>query len=189
MTKASDNLFPKVLLDMQTSDPTAPTDADWKLYSKPGGIYARSSNTVVGPFGSGYQIDYVEKTSNTSVTATSEGTANTVVTGSAVTYDGSTSIVVEFFAFSANVPAGAGNQITLVLYDNGSSIGLLGRVRTPAAGTALEVTVRMARRLTPSAEAHTYSIRAYVNTGTGSVDAGAGGSGAVVPAFIRITKA
>lgn len=53
MTKASDNLFPKVLLDMQTSAPAAPSDADWKLYAKPGGIYARSSNSEVGPFGSG----------------------------------------------------------------------------------------------------------------------------------------
>lgn len=53
MTKASDNVFPKVWLDMQTSDPAAPTDADWKLYSKANGIFARSSNAIVGPFGSG----------------------------------------------------------------------------------------------------------------------------------------
>lgn len=51
MTKASDNLFPKVLLDMQTSAPAAPSDADWKLYAMPDGVYARSSNAAVGPFG------------------------------------------------------------------------------------------------------------------------------------------
>jgi len=48
---ASDNNFPKVLLDMQTSSPAAPSNEDWKLYAKPGGIFARSSNAEVGPFG------------------------------------------------------------------------------------------------------------------------------------------
>lgn len=51
MTKASDNVYPKVLLDMQTSSPAAPSDATWKLHAKADGIYARSSNTTVGPFG------------------------------------------------------------------------------------------------------------------------------------------
>jgi hypothetical protein len=50
MTKGSDNLFPKVLLDMQTSDPAAPSDRSWKLYTKANGVFARSSNSVVGPF-------------------------------------------------------------------------------------------------------------------------------------------
>lgn len=148
----------------------------------------RISGAVAWALPPGYEFDYVEKTSNTSITATTEGTANTVVTGNAVSYDGSTTVLIEFFAFSMNVPSGAGNNITAYLYDGSSSIGFLGRVRTPAAGTLQEVTVRMARRLTPSNASHTYSIRASVNTGTGSVDAGAGGSATVVPAFIRITK-
>lgn len=53
MTKASDNLYPKVLLDLQTVSPAAPSNEDWKLYAKPNGIYARSSNSEVGPFGGG----------------------------------------------------------------------------------------------------------------------------------------
>jgi hypothetical protein len=44
------------------------------------------------------------------------------------------------------------------------------------------------RRLTPSAATHTYSIRAYTNTGTADMQAGAGGSGAKAPMFIRITR-
>jgi hypothetical protein len=53
MAKASDNVFPKVIHGLNTSDPTAPSDSSWKVYAKPGGIYARSSNSVVGPFGTG----------------------------------------------------------------------------------------------------------------------------------------
>ena len=51
MAKASDNIFPKLIESMQTADPAAPSDSSWKLYAKAPGIYARSSNSVVGPFG------------------------------------------------------------------------------------------------------------------------------------------
>lgn len=53
MTKASDNEFPKLIFAMQTSAPAAPSDSDWKMYAKANGIFARSSNTEVGPFGTG----------------------------------------------------------------------------------------------------------------------------------------
>lgn len=47
---ASDNIFPKLITSMNTSDPAAPSDSSWKIYAKASGIYARSSNSVVGPF-------------------------------------------------------------------------------------------------------------------------------------------
>jgi len=50
MTKASDNEFPKVILDVGTI-PAAPTDGTWKLYAASGGVYAVSSNATAGPFG------------------------------------------------------------------------------------------------------------------------------------------
>lgn len=53
MTKASDNVFPKIIESMNTSDPAAPSDSSWKVYAKANGIFARSSNSVVGPFGGG----------------------------------------------------------------------------------------------------------------------------------------
>ena len=52
MTKASDNEFPKVILDVG-SIPAAPTDGNWKLYGAAGGVYAVSSNATAGPFGAG----------------------------------------------------------------------------------------------------------------------------------------
>lgn len=50
MTIASDNVFPKVILDAVTSAPAAPSNDNWKLFAMPDGIYARSSNTTIGPF-------------------------------------------------------------------------------------------------------------------------------------------
>jgi hypothetical protein len=51
VTKASDNVFPRVIHSLNTSDQAAPSDSSWKVYAKAGGIYARSSNAIVGPFG------------------------------------------------------------------------------------------------------------------------------------------
>lgn len=140
----------------------------------------------------GYEFDYVEKTTSTSITATTEGAATTVVTATAVAYDGSTIILVEFYAHEVEPPAGNHN-ITLVLYDDtgggAASIGKVGPFTSPD-GTNLgrHLGAILHRRLTPSAATHTYSIRAYVDSGTGSVAAGAGGSGNSMPAFIRSTK-
>lgn len=137
----------------------------------------------------GYEYDYAEFTSIVTPTATSEATANTVVTGNAVSYDGSTVVFIEFFCPFANPDSNAaGRDLTLVLYDGSSSIGKLSYEQTQANSQAYYFTPRLGRRLTPSAASHTYSIRAYVSAGTGQVGAGAGGSGNNVPGFIRITK-
>jgi hypothetical protein len=53
VTKASDNIFPKILGSLNTSDPAAPVDSSWKLYAKADGWYSRSSNAIAGPFGAG----------------------------------------------------------------------------------------------------------------------------------------
>ena len=42
---------------------------------------------------------------------------------------------------------------------------------------------------TPTAGAHTYAVKAFVSTGTLTVNAGAGGSGNLVPGHLRVTKA
>ena len=141
-----------------------------------------------GAPGPGTEFDYVSFTSAVTPTATSEATANTVVTGSAVAYDGSTAVWVEFFSESARPDTGGATR-TLVfsLYDGSSSIGLLGGMTAGvAADTGKPVLLR--RRITPSAATHTYSIRAHVSAGTGYVGAGAGGSGNLVPGYIRITR-
>lgn len=51
MAKASDNVFPRVIHGHNSADQGAPSDASWRVYAKSDGIYARSSNAIVGPFG------------------------------------------------------------------------------------------------------------------------------------------
>lgn len=242
MTKASDNIFPKVIESMNTSDPAAPTDSSWKVYAKANGIFARSSNSVVGPFvgstsgavgvdtiwdaagdlavgtgpdaaarfaiGSngrllrstgttvswtdppGFEYDYAEIQASVSPTATTEGTANTVVTGNAVTYDGSTKVLIEFYAETIRPRTdGTAGSIMIYLYQDGTSIGRFGLAhKSDAVAANWGVPCRIARRMTPSNGSHTYSIRAAVSGGTGLISASTGGLGAAMPAFLRITK-
>lgn len=132
------------------------------------------------------KIDYAQITAPVTITATTEATANAVVTGAAVVYDGTTEIQIDFFA-PDSVQNTTAQEMWLVLYDGAASIGVLAHYKFPPSGLPL-----FGRRcFTPAAGTRTYSIRAY-KAGSGatvSVQAGLGGSGALVPACMRITKA
>jgi hypothetical protein len=135
----------------------------------------------VHPLGSG-ELDYAQITAPVNVTATTEATANTLITGGAVTYDGATVVMIEAF-----LPAAlrGTSLLQLWLYDGAASIGAIGLVGNFTTGESWVGR----RRLTPSAAAHTYSLRASVDGGTGVATGGAGGVGNYVPAFMRITRA
>jgi hypothetical protein len=240
MTKASDNVFPRLLISEggSTSTPAAAqvtvyAKANGLLYSKDdagaetalgggagdvatdaiwdaagdlavgtgpntaakltkgaaGTVPTAGASTLAYAFPPGYELDYVEKTSDTSLTATAEATADTVVTGSSVAYDGSTPVIIEFFAPRIAPHATGSHYVWVTLYDGSSSIGQWGLFQNPAASADGKPCL-LSRRLTPSAASHTYSVRAYCGPGStsGTVYAGVGGSGAAMPAYIRITR-
>jgi len=134
----------------------------------------------------GYEFSYVEFTSPVTVSATSEATATTIVTSGAVTYSGSQRILVEFYA-PYTVIASTENLFG-VLYDGSGSIGKAWQGQVSAAGSDV-IAPSFSRILTPSNASHTYSVRFYIQTTSGTVGAGAGGSGNYMPGYIRITAA
>jgi hypothetical protein len=175
------NGSPGVAAFLIAEEPTDPIDAIPGIQ----GIQGPKGDTGA----SAGELDYVEFTSAVNPTATTEATANTIVTGSSIAYDGSTTVIIEFFCQNARPDTGAANrQLTYVLYDGSSSIGFIGLQNINASG-GINVPVHLVRRITPSNASHTYSIRAFVNAGTALVQAGAGGAGTNAPGFIRITKA
>jgi hypothetical protein len=189
VTKASDNAFPSILITEGT-EPSAPAAGKQRLYidSTTKDLKATNSSGVERTLEGGREIDYAQVTSgNISITATTEGTADTVVTGNAVTYDGTTIVLIEFYCPFAAPPAGNVNTI-FALYDGSGSIGRMAQFTNSDAANTGRIPVHASRRLTPSNASHTYSIRAYVDSGTGTVNNGAGGSGNYMPLFIRITK-
>jgi len=131
------------------------------------------------------ELAYNEFTASVSITATTEATANTVVTASAVTFDGSTVVLIEAYAPGVSMSA-ANVSVTSILFQDGVAIGEIAHHYGPTATFVKELNGK--RRLTPAAGARTYSVRSYVNAGTGTITVGAGGAGASVPGFIRITK-
>jgi len=149
------------------------------MMAKFGGI---TSQTDVSTTGGAGELAYAQITANVSVTATVEATADSVVAAPALTFDGTTPVLIEFCA-SAVVPGGG--SVTLLLYQDGTSLGFLAWVT--AASAYIPVFAR--RRITPTAGNHTYSIKAITSGGTGLVMAGNGTAGNYSPAHIRITRA
>jgi hypothetical protein len=147
---------------------------------------ASSSSAGVWAFPPGFQFDYAEFTVTVDVTTTTEAGATTIVTGSPVTYDGATVILVEYQVPVIQIDSSV--VMRTVLYDGASSIGWLSNEGVLSLSAA-EGARRMSRKLTPSAAAHTYSIRSFLNAaGTGHHVVGAGGLGNIMPGFMRITK-
>lgn len=142
-----------------------------------------------GPTGvAATELDYVEFTGSTNVTATTEGTAATIVSGTSISLNGSTSVVVEYFCPQSKPGSVANGQLIYLLLDGSTALGQYG-IQTSPAANADYMPVFLARRLaTPSNASHQYIVKAYVTSGTGVVAGGAGGTGVNVPGFIRVTR-
>lgn len=154
-----------------------------------GKVLGSNGTTASWVYPPGYELDYVEKTSNTSITATSEATANTHITSSSVTYDGA-AVAIEVWAAGFKAGNATGGDITVLLRDDTAGT-VLGDIAYKVSQAANDNYVPLIgrRRLTPAAGARVYSIRAFVSTGTGVILGAAGGTpNVMLPAFIRITK-
>lgn len=196
MSKASDNVFPRFLIS-EGGSTTTPAAGRVTMYAKADGLLyskddAGAETLVSGGTGGTYtaQLSYVEFTAAVSVTGTTEAGSNNVVTSAAVTYDGSTPVMIDFFAPNVNAPNAASGFIVLLLYEDATILGLLGILRQPGTTSAnMTAAMYLSRRITPASGSKAYSIKAYVSSGTGTITAGAGGTGTYLPGFIRISKA
>lgn len=131
------------------------------------------------------EISYTERTTDVSITATTEAGATTILTAAAFTANGTDAYEISCFGSRLQLP-GAGLTTTLWLYLDGASVGQIGYYH----GNAGDAVVTVSRRLVPASGSRTFSLRGSNSTGaTSTFYAGTGGSGLFVPAFIRITKA
>ncbi len=146
-----------------------------------------SNGTTPGyVFPPGYEFDYVERTSNLTVTHTTAATADTIITGSSVSYDGSTRVCIEFYCYAAEM-TGA-NALLISLWDGSTELGRWALIENPAAGS-FAAAQSPKRFLTPSNASHSYLVKAWKTGGTGIVYGGSGGTDTPLPMFLRITKA
>jgi hypothetical protein len=143
-------------------------------------VVARSgaNDKILGSGVPGYEFDYVERTTNLSVSATTAAGADTFIDGNSITFDGSTIVLVEFSAPLADSSV----FLSVSLWDGTTDLGVIVQSNGVTAG------LRGARRLTPSAGAHTFHIKAWRGATSATVQAAAGGAGTRVPAFYRVTR-
>lgn len=144
--------------------------------------------------GGSTQLDYVEITSNVTVTATADGNSGgtAVIDGNAVTYDGATRICVEFFCPEGFMnPSNAAHGLYANLYDGTNDLGRVCQLRGDVVGAAQAAPMIGRRFLTPSSGPHTFHIRGWKDTSgdTGAFVCGGGGASALVPSYMRITTA
>jgi hypothetical protein len=151
----------------------------WHLYVKTTAVTANTGWVGVP----GQELDYKQITANPSgITATTEATSQAVISGNSVYYDGSR-VKVSFFV--PKLSSSVSQTVTFVVYRDSTVVGQVfgGTVNTTLQGVELDVFD------TPATGAHTYAVKAFVSTGTLTVNAGAGGSGNLVPGWLRVTKA
>lgn len=165
------------------TETTAPaTTDDVYVVTTPGGTPASKRCTIanLSKVLPGHEFDYVEFTANVSITATTEGTAQTVLTSNAITFDGSTIVMIEHWEYAA-VKGTA--TIYIVLLEDSTVLGM-----TYTGAATVTGPIHMLRRRTPGSGSHTYYVKAYVDGGTGVAGAGAGGAGNGLPGFLRVYK-
>lgn len=123
---------------------------------------------------------YTEQTSGVAITATSEATAQTVISSNAITFDGATKVRVTFYAIAWRNASANAVECFMVLSD--SVAGVLGTVAdeniTEATAGVRHGPISWTRVYTPSSGTRTLSVKAYASTANGfTLPAGAGGSG------------
>lgn len=159
------------------------------------GLYVKTTASTVDTgwveSGGSAELDYKQATADiTGINGTTESGATAVITGDAISCDGSR-LRVEFFAPEVDYVAGTGtNKLTLVVLRDSTVIGQAVVLETGSTfenGKAATVTCFD----TPAAGSHTYAVKAFAAAASPNytVKAGAGGSGNLVPAFLRVSKA
>jgi hypothetical protein len=138
----------------------------------------------------GYEIGYDQITSTINVASTTEGTPTAIIAGTAHTYE-NVGYHFEFFCPELIAPSTTGGTVTILLMQDGASIGRIAVGLNDITGGQTGWPTVGWRKFTPSAASHTFGVSAFCSatTGTPAVTAGAAGSGIVVPAFLRVTKA
>lgn len=143
-----------------------------------GGIYGVGESS-----GGGSELDYVPFTSQVSITAVTEATANVVVTANPIVNDGLTLTLIEVFIPSA-IKGTTYTQLWLFEKIGAAAAASIGAIGVAGVGSP-GVSLKLERELIPPAGSIVYSLRCSVDGGIGLITGGVGGAGVYVPGFIK----
>jgi hypothetical protein len=131
------------------------------------------------------EVNYTAFTSDVSVTATTVGTANQIVSSGAITYEAVPHMIV-FYSPRWTAPAQAAN---LIIRDGTTVLATLSQF----VASQNHPDPYAEYRVTPTAASHTYNFACWLGgAGTGTMRAGSGGAAGdattFAPGFIRIRR-
>lgn len=154
-------------------------------------IQATGANAATWVNPPGFEIGYDQITTSANVTATTEGTANTILTCAAHTFDG-TAVLATFNCSGIETGSAASTVVHVMLQEGATIVSYMTILQAPnVASSRLIAPAMWALRFTPTAASHTYTVTAWATatTGTPAVDAGTGLTGTSLgPAWMRFTK-
>jgi len=133
----------------------------------------------------GSEIGYDQITSNFTISSTS-APGDTLISGSSYTFDGHP-VMAQFYCFDIIPPSVAGNGVNISLYEGTTAIALFSQAYG-ASSTPMRIPGNGWYRFTPTAGSHTYSVKVYSTSLTGTPQILAGTGAATAPAFLRFTK-
>lgn len=140
-----------------------------------------------GPTSPGFEIGYDQITAPVTVSSTTEATGTTVITAAAHTFDGAP-VIAEFFAPAVSAAAATNGTVIISLFESTTQISRLGAVTNNAVAGVIDVPCCLQLRFTPTAASHTYTVTAFEANGNATITAGALGTGAYSPAYLRFLK-
>jgi hypothetical protein len=125
------------------------------------------------------ELDYVERSTDLAISATTAAGADAWLDGNSVSYDGSTAIQIEVSATYCDTTG----ALILELYDGSTDLGRFLQVNVN--GTHIHA---KSQKLTPSAGSHVFHVKAW-KVGTANIYAGNNILANALNAWMRITKA
>jgi hypothetical protein len=128
------------------------------------------------------EVANADITTFTNITHTTEATADTFATLT-FTADGATTYLLDAQWYATR----GTTYIGFALYMDGTDQGAI-LLNPTGAGTGGTMPFHWGKRVTPSAASHTFTLRAYVDAGTGTAGGGAGGAGVALGGYFRATK-
>lgn len=143
---------------------------------------------VITASGGLVELGYSEIIADVNVVSTTAGSGTPVISALTVVCDGGP-ILVEFFAPGVVAPSTSGGQIFISLYQDGSEKSRYWSNTSNPAAAVQYAPVHLQYRTTPSAGSHTFDVRSFVSstTGTPRVSASSTTTGNA-PAFLRVSK-
>jgi len=122
------------------------------------------------------ELAYVEYTGGAiTVTPSTDATGQTILTLPAITSDGATPVIVEFYCPRATPASVAGALVVVSLWEGATQIGRIAVAGSPAANVTI-VPIHGRYRFTPAAGTHTYTFKAHQGGGNATLQGDAGGT-------------